>query len=51
MKESVGDIPPSDHWVPFPLRPWFWVPLVVLLLLGAIGLQVAHAVANKQNGP
>jgi len=37
-------------WVPYPLRPWFWVPFVCILVLGAIGLEVALHFSNKNNG-
>lgn len=40
----------SEHWVPYPLRPWFWVPFVVVMTLGAVGLEVALFFSNKNQG-
>ncbi|THU96518.1 hypothetical protein K435DRAFT_797269 [Dendrothele bispora CBS 962.96] len=37
-------------YVPHPLRPWFWIPFVCILVLGAIGLEVALHFSNKNNG-
>lgn len=39
-----------SHWVPLPLRVWFWVPLVILLVLGGIGLELALHFSKKNNG-
>ncbi|KAF8156670.1 hypothetical protein B0H34DRAFT_471221 [Crassisporium funariophilum] len=40
----------SRTWVPWPLRPYFWVPFVVLMFCGAIGLEVALFLSNKHQG-
>ncbi|KAK7021922.1 hypothetical protein VNI00_017151 [Paramarasmius palmivorus] len=37
-------------WIPLPLRPWFWLTFVVILILLAIGLEVALHFSNKNNG-
>lgn len=37
-------------WTPVPLRTWFWVPLVVFMILLAIGLEIALHFSNKQKG-
>lgn len=37
-------------WIPYPLRPWFWIPFFVLLVLVAIGLEIALHFSNKNNG-
>ncbi|KAG5637195.1 hypothetical protein H0H81_005408 [Sphagnurus paluster] len=37
-------------WVPWPLRPYFWVPFVLILVLGAIGLEVGLHFSNKNHG-
>ncbi|KAJ3854786.1 hypothetical protein EV368DRAFT_72682 [Lentinula lateritia] len=39
-----------DSWVPYPLRPWFWIPFFVLLVLLAMGLEIALHFSNKNNG-
>lgn len=33
-----------------PLRPWFWIPFVIILVLAAIGLEVALHFSNKNQG-
>jgi len=40
----------SRFWVPLPFRPYFWVPLVVFLVLAAIGLEIALYFSNKNQG-
>ncbi|KAJ3788686.1 hypothetical protein GGU10DRAFT_285725 [Lentinula aff. detonsa] len=40
----------KESWVPYPLRPWFWIPFFVLLVLLAIGLEIALHFSNKNNG-
>ncbi|KAJ3517527.1 hypothetical protein NLJ89_g444 [Agrocybe chaxingu] len=42
--------PQAKTWVPHPLRPWFWIPFVLFLLAGAIGLEVALHFSNKNQG-
>lgn len=46
------DVQPEEKeiWKPFPLRPMFWVPFVLFLLLGAVGLEVALSLTKKNNG-
>ncbi|KAJ3863770.1 hypothetical protein EV359DRAFT_42489 [Lentinula novae-zelandiae] len=48
--ESDMDLEEKDSWVPYPLRPWFWIPFFVLLVLLAIGLEIALHFSNKNNG-
>ncbi|KXN84108.1 hypothetical protein AN958_00433 [Leucoagaricus sp. SymC.cos] len=45
---KVNSVDPK--WLPLPLRPWFWIPFVVLLVLGAIGLEVALHFSKKNQG-
>ncbi|KAK0438352.1 uncharacterized protein EV420DRAFT_1212338 [Desarmillaria tabescens] len=40
----------TKPWIPYPLRPWFWIPFVLLMILGAIGLEVALHFSNKNSG-
>jgi hypothetical protein len=40
----------AEGWVPLPLRAWFWIPLVVFMVLTAIGLEMALAYSNKVDG-
>jgi hypothetical protein len=50
---SIGAAPKAGMekpWIPFPLRPWFWIPFVVLLIGIAIGLEVALHISNKRQG-
>ncbi|KAF5380067.1 hypothetical protein D9615_006118 [Tricholomella constricta] len=37
-------------WIPWPLRPYFWIPFVVILVAGAVGLEVALHFSNKNQG-
>ncbi|KDR72481.1 hypothetical protein GALMADRAFT_73674 [Galerina marginata CBS 339.88] len=41
---------PHKTWVPMPLRPYFWIPLIIFLIGGAIGLEVALHFSNKNQG-
>ncbi|KAH0581767.1 hypothetical protein J132_10903 [Termitomyces sp. J132] len=43
-----GDKDPD--WVPWPLRPYFWIPFVIILVVGAVGLEVALHFSNKNQG-
>ncbi|KAF5346377.1 hypothetical protein D9756_011395 [Leucocoprinus leucothites] len=43
-----GSVDPK--WLPLPLRLWFWLPLVVVLVLGAIGLEIALHFSKKNQG-
>ncbi|KAN0127235.1 Protein of unknown function (DUF3433) domain containing protein [Lactarius tabidus] len=38
------------QWVPLPLRTWFWVSYVCVLVAGAIALEVALHFSNKDDG-
>lgn len=38
------------RWLPVPLRSWFWIPFVIVLVLAAIGLEVALHFSNKNQG-
>ncbi|KAJ4001822.1 hypothetical protein F5050DRAFT_1560083 [Lentinula boryana] len=51
-EKSENVMVPEDKgsWVPYPLRPWFWIPFFVLLVLLAIGLEIALHFSNKNNG-
>jgi len=42
--------PIDVRWLPVPLRPWFWIPFVIILVLAAIGLEVALHFSNKNQG-
>jgi len=46
---SIGNRQPRA-WIPLPFRAYFWVPLVLFLLLAAIGLEVALRISNKNQG-
>ncbi|KAJ3778951.1 hypothetical protein FB446DRAFT_268736 [Lentinula raphanica] len=48
--EKLIDAEVKESWVPYPLRPWFWIPFFVLLVLLAIGLEVALHFSNTNNG-
>ncbi|KAF9459137.1 hypothetical protein BDZ94DRAFT_1060738 [Collybia nuda] len=37
-------------WVPWPLRPWFWIPFVLILTAAAIGLEVGLHFSKKNQG-
>ncbi|KIP09925.1 hypothetical protein PHLGIDRAFT_59770, partial [Phlebiopsis gigantea 11061_1 CR5-6] len=37
-------------WVPLPLRPWFWIPLVILMAGGGIAFEVALFFSKKNQG-
>ncbi|KAH9990969.1 hypothetical protein BJV74DRAFT_836704 [Russula compacta] len=43
---------PSDasQWLPIPLRTWFWVTYVCVLISGAIALEVALHYSHKNGG-
>ncbi|KAL9709934.1 hypothetical protein Ac2012v2_006994 [Leucoagaricus gongylophorus] len=47
-KEREGSV--DLKWLPVPLRMWFWIPFVVVLVLAAIGLEVALHFSNKNQG-
>ena len=40
----------SKTWTPLPLRPYFWIPLIVILVGAAIGLEIALYLSNKHRG-
>ncbi|KAI0264713.1 hypothetical protein BC834DRAFT_252038 [Gloeopeniophorella convolvens] len=60
--QRLGDIPgetqigstplaPSTlQWLPLPLRTWFWVTYVCVLVAGAIALEVALHFSHKNHG-
>uniref|UniRef100_A0A0W0FJG3 Uncharacterized protein n=1 Tax=Moniliophthora roreri TaxID=221103 RepID=A0A0W0FJG3_MONRR len=47
---AKGKYEHGKTWIPLPLRPWFWLTFVVILILLAIGLEVALHLSNKNNG-
>jgi hypothetical protein len=40
----------TKGWVPVPLRVEFWIPLVVVMILLAIGLEIALHYSNQNSG-
>jgi hypothetical protein len=48
----VSALVPSDDlpWTPIPLRTWFWVAYVCLLVAGAISLEVSLHYSHKKRG-
>lgn len=38
----------DEHWIPWPLRWRFWVPLTTILIAGAIGLEVAYHITQGE---
>ncbi|KAH9055611.1 hypothetical protein EDB87DRAFT_1579673 [Lactarius vividus] len=50
--DNPGKIPaPSNaQWVPIPLRTWFWISYVCVLVAGAIALEVALHYSHKNDG-
>nr|KAF9561395.1 hypothetical protein CPC08DRAFT_635371 [Agrocybe pediades] len=42
--------PVQKKWLPWPLRAYFWIPLVVFLTLAAIGLEIALHFSKKNQG-
>ncbi|KAL1698800.1 hypothetical protein EV121DRAFT_217521 [Schizophyllum commune] len=42
--------PELKDWVPVPLRKWFWVTLAILLVLLAMGLEVALRYTKRAQG-
>ncbi|KAI0305146.1 hypothetical protein B0F90DRAFT_1701694 [Multifurca ochricompacta] len=42
--------PDSSQWIPIPLRTWFWVSYVLVLVAGAIALEVALHFSHKNHG-
>lgn len=50
----LGSPPGGAHkdglWIPLPMKPWFWIPLSVIMILGAITLEVVFFVGNKRRG-
>jgi hypothetical protein len=51
---SKGDRDDNEElepkWLPLPLRTYFWLPFVVVLALGAIGLEIALHFSNTKQG-
>ncbi|PBK94756.1 hypothetical protein ARMGADRAFT_1164356 [Armillaria gallica] len=48
LTDESGSV--TKPWIPYPLRAWFWIPFVILMILGAIGLEVALHFSNKNSG-
>lgn len=40
----------AKGWVPMPLRAWFWIPLVIFMILTAVGLEIALYYSKKLEG-
>lgn len=40
----------AKGWVPVPLRSWFWIPFITLMVLLAMGLELALYFTNKNQG-
>ena len=40
----------SETWTPLPLRSYFWIPLIVILVVAAIGLEIVLYLSNKYQG-
>ncbi|KAF8198632.1 hypothetical protein BJ912DRAFT_31550 [Pholiota molesta] len=40
----------AKNRIPLPLRPYFWVPLIIFLVAAAIALEVALHFSNKRQG-
>lgn len=40
----------AKGWVPVPLRSWFWIPFITLIVLLAMGLELALYFTNKNEG-
>jgi hypothetical protein len=38
------------QWVPWPLRSWFYIPLILVMIGGGIVLEVMLHVTDKRNG-
>lgn len=49
-QEPPGPILDVEPWTPLPLQTWFWLTYVIILALGAIGLEVALHYSNKNKG-
>ncbi|KAI0296043.1 hypothetical protein BC826DRAFT_908693 [Russula brevipes] len=48
---NVALVPPeSSLWIPIPLRSWFWVTYICVLVAGAIALEVALHYSHKNRG-
>lgn len=48
---NLGAIEPNYHrWTPLPLRPQFWIPFYLFMVLLAVGLEIALHFSNKQHG-
>lgn len=45
-----GEEEAEPKWLPLPLRVYFWVPFVIALALGAIGLEVALHFSHTRQG-
>ncbi len=50
VEEQEGGNSRDPKWLPLPLRFWFWVPFVVILALGAIGLEIALHFSKRNQG-
>ncbi|KAF7761476.1 hypothetical protein Agabi119p4_9468 [Agaricus bisporus var. burnettii] len=49
-RDINGEEEAEPKWLPLPLRVYFWVPFVVALALGAIGLEVALHFSHTRQG-
>ncbi|KAF5349143.1 hypothetical protein D9756_009317 [Leucocoprinus leucothites] len=48
--EAPEDSSVDLKWLPLPLRLWFWIPFVLVRILGAIGLEMALHSNKKSQG-
>ncbi|KAF9442920.1 hypothetical protein P691DRAFT_844735 [Macrolepiota fuliginosa MF-IS2] len=50
VEEHNGGNSRDPVWLPLPLRPWFWIPFIFILVLGAVGLEFALHFNKQSNG-
>jgi hypothetical protein len=37
-------------WLPLPFKTWFWIPFMILMVAGAVGLEVALHLTKQHRG-
>ncbi|KAK0211432.1 hypothetical protein IW262DRAFT_1467913 [Armillaria fumosa] len=50
VRDDSGYVTVTKPWIPYPLRAWFWIPFVLMMIIGAIGLEIALHFSNKKSG-